>query len=238
MRSPRSSRLSLLVLLGFALLAITSRSLASSRFEVLFEEALAQEVLDGYLRSYYPRVTFWPHPTMNGFYAKGTRRELLSIKRDLLYLDHPNWNAPLPLLLPLRHLSGEEAVEGLKRWVPEADCVVGERSQSGEESVLFRGPASARGAVLVSVGRLDRPTVRLRVSRDDLATCQPGRCALPQERKLFECPLTDCGGILHLLGLKSGDSVFEQVGGELPAPFWVVSRDEETVNIFVEFYGP
>ena len=54
--------------------------------EWLLEYAPAYPVYE-YLREQYPEVTFYVHPTMNGFFVHGPKESLLSIRRELQYLD-------------------------------------------------------------------------------------------------------------------------------------------------------
>ena len=58
----------------------------SVRQEILLETASAEAVL-AVLRPAYPEVEFIPHPTMNGFYAVGSRLDIIQVKNDVEYLD-------------------------------------------------------------------------------------------------------------------------------------------------------
>lgn len=60
--------------------------IAYQRMEYLLEQAPSTKVLD-FLKGRYPDVEFTPHPTMNGFYARGSREDLLQIKHELATLD-------------------------------------------------------------------------------------------------------------------------------------------------------
>ena len=41
----------------------------------------------GFLQGEYPNVEFIPHPTMNGFYAVGSREDILKLKEEVPELD-------------------------------------------------------------------------------------------------------------------------------------------------------
>lgn len=69
----------------------------SIRMEYLLEEAPSAKVLE-FLKPEYTAVKFTPHPTMNGFFARGSREDLLQIKRELGNLDR----VPEPPSPPLR----------------------------------------------------------------------------------------------------------------------------------------
>ncbi len=202
---------------------------ASTPFEILLEFASADEVLD-YLVPRYPKVSFRPRPTMNGFYASGSFEDLLSIKRDVVWIDQPAYLSPLPATHVLQHISAEEALVALRHWVPQADFI------TEGNAVVHQNPNQSKAAVLVALGRLDRPSIRLRISREELSQAPPSHCQVPERRDRFECPLGDCGGVLHLTGLKRGDQIDSEPHKHPCAPFWVVHRDGQSVNIFVEFY--
>lgn len=62
------------------------RKLGVIRQEFLLESAGAQKVM-GFLQGEYPNVEFIPHPTMNGFYAVGSREDILKLKEEVPELD-------------------------------------------------------------------------------------------------------------------------------------------------------
>jgi Ca-activated chloride channel family protein len=70
------------------------------RMEYLLDEAPSAKVLD-FLKGQHPNVEFTLHPTKNGFYARGSREDLLQIKRELANLDR----VPEPPPLTLREYS-------------------------------------------------------------------------------------------------------------------------------------
>ena len=63
--------------------------------EFVLESAPSAGVID-FLKGQYPDVVFTPHPTINGFYAKGTKDELLEIKGKLPNLDQVPPPPPTP----------------------------------------------------------------------------------------------------------------------------------------------
>lgn len=56
------------------------------RQEILLEKAPAPKVIS-FLESQYKGVKFIPHPTMNGFYVVGSKRDVLDIKSSIANLD-------------------------------------------------------------------------------------------------------------------------------------------------------
>jgi len=76
-----------------------------TRMEFLLEAAPAAKVMT-FLEAEYANVEFSKHPTMNGFYAQGSREDLLQIKRELSNLDR----APEPPPPPLRAYTGRIGV--------------------------------------------------------------------------------------------------------------------------------
>lgn len=69
------------------------RNLAEQEF--VLEAAPAANIVE-FLKGQYPDVVFTPHPTINGFYAKGTQQELKEIKSKLPNLDQIPAPPPAP----------------------------------------------------------------------------------------------------------------------------------------------
>ena len=90
------------------------------RMEFLLEDAPSAKVVD-FLKVEYPRVEFTPHPTMNGFYARGSKDELLQIKRELSSLDRvPEPPAPPQReYLPVKYAAISEVRGLLSSMVPD-----------------------------------------------------------------------------------------------------------------------
>lgn len=66
------------------------------RMEYLLEEAPSLKVID-FLSDQYERVKFTPHPTLNGFYAEGSREDLIQIKRELTNIGRYPEPPPVPV---------------------------------------------------------------------------------------------------------------------------------------------
>lgn len=89
--------------------------------EFFMEAAPAAKVAE-FLQAQYPDVTFTPHPTMNGFYAKGCVADLKSIKAAIPSLDQvpPAPPAPRREYLPVNYAKATEMVNAISALVPEA----------------------------------------------------------------------------------------------------------------------
>ena len=74
--------------------------------EYFLDEAVSAKVID-FLKGEYPNVGFAPHPTMNGFFALGSKEDLLQIKRELAHLDR----VPPPPAPPQRAYLPEKYAE-------------------------------------------------------------------------------------------------------------------------------
>lgn len=62
------------------------RSDGHIRQEFLLDNAPAAKII-GFLQGQYKEVEFIPHPTMNGFYAVGSRKDIADLKNDVPNLD-------------------------------------------------------------------------------------------------------------------------------------------------------
>lgn len=92
------------------------------RMEYLLQRAPAITVLDS-LKRVYTEVEFTLHPTTNGFYARGSREDLLTIKRELVLLDVPPAppTPPLQEAFPVRRRDSEKILTLLRNLVPEVE---------------------------------------------------------------------------------------------------------------------
>lgn len=59
---------------------------APVRMECLLDEASSATIVD-LLKTEFPNVEFSPHPTVNGFFVRGSKDDLIKIKRKLPSLD-------------------------------------------------------------------------------------------------------------------------------------------------------
>lgn len=126
----------------------------SVRMEYLLEEAPAPKVLD-FLKGEYARVKFTPHPTMNGFFANGTKEDLLQIKRELPNLDRiPEPPAPpLREFLPVRYAELEEIRGLLQTMVPDVTF----NADTRQSMLIAEGSSSAIDQVRELLAEFDRP---------------------------------------------------------------------------------
>lgn len=124
------------------------------RMEYLLEEAPSAKVLD-FLKGSYPNVEFTPHPTMNGFYARGSREDLLQIKRELANLDRvpPPPAPPLREFLSVKYGDINEVRALLSTLVPDVVYNVDTRLNL----IIAEGSPGAIDQVRELLAELDRP---------------------------------------------------------------------------------
>lgn len=89
------------------------------RMEYILEDVPSEKALD-YFRSAHPDVEFIPHDTLNGFYARGSREDLLQIKRVLLARDRVSGpdSPPLVEFLSVRNGDISEVRKLLMTLIP------------------------------------------------------------------------------------------------------------------------
>ncbi len=111
--------------------------------EFFLEAAPAAKIME-FLGGMYPDVVFTPHPTMNGFYAKGTVEDLKSIKAALPGLDQvpPPPPAPRREYMPVNYAKIADMATAVKSLVPEAQVIPDERLSllivEGTDDVIAR----------------------------------------------------------------------------------------------------
>lgn len=96
--------------------------------EFLLEAAPAAKVVE-FLKTQFPLVEFTQHPTMNGFFARGTRQELRDIKAQLPNLDRVPDPLPPPRreFIPIKYGSVRDIQNLAKTMVPDLQYNVDER---------------------------------------------------------------------------------------------------------------
>lgn len=111
--------------------------------EFFLEVAPAAKIME-FLGGQYPDVTFTAHPTMNGFYARGTVDDLKAIKAALPNLDQlpPAPPAPRREYLPVNYAKVADMATAVKSLVPEAQVIPDERLSllvvEGSDEIISR----------------------------------------------------------------------------------------------------
>jgi len=124
------------------------------RQEILLEKAPAAKVIS-FLESQYKNVKFTPHPTMNGFYVYGTRKDVLQIKSEIGNLDR----VPEPPAKPERefirinYADMNEVKSLLATLVPDVQYNV----DAYHSTLILEGSPSAIEQVKELLDQLDRP---------------------------------------------------------------------------------
>lgn len=124
------------------------------RMEYLLEEAPSAKVLE-FLKGSYPNVEFTAHPTMNGFYARGSREDLLQIKRELANLDRIPEPPPPPLreFLTVKYGDVNDVRTLLSTLVPDVVYNVDTRLNL----IIAEGSPGAIDQVRELLAEIDRP---------------------------------------------------------------------------------
>lgn len=125
------------------------------RQEYLLERAPASQVIT-VLQRQYQHVEFIPHPTMNGFYAVGTRADILLIKNDVPSLDRTPADAPEPLreCVALQFGDPAEVCPLLKTLVPGLQVSTDPPLSS---ELILEGNPEALGQAKELLDVLDKP---------------------------------------------------------------------------------
>lgn len=126
----------------------------SPRMEYLLEQAPSAKVVD-FLKGEYPSVEFTSHPTMNGFYARGPKNDLLQIKRELANLDRVPEPPPPPLreFLSVKYGDINEVRTLLSTLVPDVTYNVDTRLNL----LIAEGAPGAVDQAKELLAEIDRP---------------------------------------------------------------------------------
>jgi type II secretory pathway component GspD/PulD (secretin) len=124
------------------------------RQEILLEKAPAAKVI-GFLEGQYKDVLFTPHPTMNGFYATGSKKDVLQIKSEVPNLDKvPEPPAPPQReFVPVKYGDLNEIKSLLATLVPDVQYNVDSRRQV----LILEGAPGAIDQVKELLAEIDRP---------------------------------------------------------------------------------
>lgn len=202
------------------------------RMEYLLQEAPAATLLPS-LESAFPNTSFTPHPTLNGFYARGSKDDLLEIKRILLEVDHN----PVPPL-PARHrrhqlqwLQASVLEKSVEARFPQVHL------KTIEGGVQIDGRLPDVDRALEYAKEIDREPIEISVSLDALRHAQPS-CRIDSPyastTSTVDCP-PNCHGPLQLLGLQNGDVLPDYYNDPLRTkPEWWVQRDGKDYRIVLK----
>ena len=124
------------------------------RQEILLEKAPAAKVI-GFLQGQYKDVEFIPHPTMNGFYAVGSRSEILQIKNDVPNLDRVPELPPPPTreFVQVKYGDLNEVKSLLATLVPDVQMNVDTR----QSTLILEGAPGAIEQAKELLDQLDKP---------------------------------------------------------------------------------
>lgn len=145
------------------------------RQEVLLEKAPAAKVIS-FLEGQYKNVSFNPHPTMNGFYVTGEKKDILQIKSEIANLDR----VPDPPAKPEREFIRvnygdlNEVKSLLATLVPDVQYNVDVR----RNTLILEGSPSAIEQVKELLDQLDRPNDMVMIDVKVVDLSETGRKAL------------------------------------------------------------
>ena len=130
------------------------RVVGAVRQEILLEKAPAAKVI-GFLQGQYKNVEFIPHPTMNGFYAVGTRSDILQIKNDVPNLDRVPELPPPPTreFVQVKYGDLNEVKSLLATLVPDVQMNVDTR----QSTLILEGAPGAIEQAKELLDQLDKP---------------------------------------------------------------------------------
>jgi len=124
------------------------------RQEILLEKAPAAKIIS-FLETQYKNVKFQAHPSMNGFYVTGSRKDVLQIKSEIGSLDRVPEAPPKPEREFIRVNYGDlnEVKSLLAVLVPDVQYNVDAR----RNTLILEGNPSAIEQVKELLDQLDRP---------------------------------------------------------------------------------
>lgn len=142
------------------------------RQEILLENAPAGKVI-GFLQSQYKNVEFIPHPTMNGFYAVGSRTDVLSIKNDIPNLDRVPVAPPPPQreFVQVKYGDLNEVKSLLATLVPDVQMNVDAR----QSMLILEGAPGAIEQAKELLDTLDRPLDQVMIECKVVDLSESGR---------------------------------------------------------------
>jgi type II secretory pathway component GspD/PulD (secretin) len=129
-------------------------AVGSVRQEFILEAAPSAKVVE-FLQGQYLNVKFVPHPTMNGFYAVGPKKDILSIKTELPNLDRVPEPPPPPQreFMYVKYGDIQNVQNLLKTLVPDLQYNADERLGM----LIVEGTPSAIDQAKQLLAELDRP---------------------------------------------------------------------------------
>jgi type II secretory pathway component GspD/PulD (secretin) len=145
------------------------------RQEILLENAPAAKVIS-FLEGQYKNVQFTPHPTMNGFYVLGSRKDVLQIKSEIPNLDKvpPKPEPPTREFIPVKYGDLNEVKSLLATLVPDVQYNVDNRTAT----LIVEGSQSGIDQVKELLNELDRPLDQVMIDCKVVDLSESGRKAL------------------------------------------------------------
>lgn len=145
------------------------------RQEILLEKAPAAKVME-FLQGQYKNVQFTAHPTMNGFYVYGTRKDVLQIKSEVPNLDRIPEPPPPPQreFVAVKYGDINEVKALLATLVPDVQYNVDTR----QNTLILEGAPGAIDQVKELLAEFDRPTEQVVIDVKVVDLTEGGRKSL------------------------------------------------------------
>lgn len=205
------------------------------RQEILLEKAPAVKVME-FLAGQYKNVQFTPHPTMNGFYVYGSRKDVLAIKAEVPNLDR--WVEPPPPpvrdFVPVRYGDINEMKALLATLVPDVEYVI-EVGPRSSRKLWVSGSPGAIDQVKELVAELDREMKQVVIDCKVVDLTESNRKmlglagSLPPVSILMRTPYIITSNLQFLVtqseakvlaaprvGTESGEAAVIQIGDRMP----------------------
>jgi len=145
------------------------------RQEIILEKAPAAKVIS-FLQGQYKNVEFIPHPTMNGFYVRGSKADVLSIRSEVPNLD----KVPDPVAPPqrefikIKYADLNEAKSLLATLVPDVQMNVDSR----QTTLILEGAPGAIEQAKELLDNIDRPLDQVMIEAKVVDLSESGRKAI------------------------------------------------------------
>ena len=203
------------------------------RQEILLENAPAAKVI-GFLQGQYRNVQFIPHPTMNGFYAVGSKREVLQIRSEVPNLDKVPQLPPPPTreFYQVKYGNLDEVKSLLATMVPDVQMNVDAR----QSTLILEGAPGAIEQAKDLLDQIDKPLDQVMIECKVVDLTEAGRKNLGvtwgSNGAVGTTNVTFSEGYRGSLGFPLNSTTLSQSG-----PFDIIGNLAQGIGSFQGFTG-